>query len=904
MTRSRLACLAALLICGPAVADTTTLSADRDNTMFSENVALSNGAGDYFFAGRPNSDALRRGLLHFDLSSIPAGSTITSVQLTLYFSRGKNGSHPVDLHRCLADWGEAGSDADAEEGQGDTAEIGDATWQYTFYNTSSWTSMGGDFTGTASASIIVNGAGQFVTWGSTPAMVADAQAWLDTPGSNFGWVLIGNEASKRTARRFDSRTNPTIANRPSLSVTFTPPAGVGACCFGDGSCQVVSMGDCSNQGGSYQGDGVPCDPSPCPQPDVACCFGDGSCMDMTADDCTGSGGMPEAYPSECATTSCPILIGACCLNNGSCTEELEADCTTLGGTYQGDGTLCANVECSVILTKWLDGLPVPGVATPISGVQGGVATYDIEIIQVQQQLHSELPPTTVWGYDGLFPGPTIEAYQDMPVTVNWINDLRDDQNNLRTDHYFPVDLCPHGAENLPKVVTHLHGGHVPPEVDGNPEATFLPGNFETYVYPNNQEAATLWCHDHALGITRLNVMMGLAMFYIVRDDNESSLDLPTYADGYEIPIAIQDRTFNPDGSLKYSAADPWQDHFFGDTFVVNGKAWPYLNVDQGKYRFRFLNGCTSRTVTLGLSNGASFVLIGLEGGLIEAPVSISELTIAPGERRDVIVDFAGLAPGTEVILTNSAPVPYTGSPGPTDLPEVMKFIVQNQAGDTDPVPANLRTIEVLQPADSVETRYFTLAKSPDPCTGKDEWLINGLHWNDITEFPVRGTTEIWAFANASGMMHPMHMHLVFFQVLDRDTFTLGPGGEVIPGGNPVPPDPDDVGWKDTVQVDADELVRVIARFDDYLGLYPYHCHILEHEDHEMMRQFQVVAPPVCNGDIDGDGDTDIFDFGLFAASFGTNMGDPGYNPAADLDSNGSIDVLDFAIFAPDFGCGT
>jgi spore coat protein A len=407
------------------------------------------------------------------------------------------------------------------------------------------------------------------------------------------------------------------------------------------------------------------------------------------------------------------------------------------------------------------------------------------------------------------------------------------------------------------------------------------------VYPNNQEAGTLWCHDHALGITRLNVMMGLAMFYLVRDDNESALNLPTYADGHEIPIAIQDRTFNPDGSLEYPS-NPWTDHFFGDTFVVNGKAWPYLNVDQGKYRLRLLNGCTSRTVTLAMDNGRPFTLIGLEGGLLEAPVSAATLTIAPGERRDVIVDFEGLAPGTEVILTNSAPTHFSGAPGATDLPEVMKFIVQAAPGDTDPVPATLRTIEFLNPVDAVQTRYFTLAKSPDPCTGQDEWLINGMHWDHITEFPVLGTTEIWGFANNSGLMHPMHMHLVFFQVLDRDTFTIGAGGEIIPGGNPAPPGPDEIGWKDTVQVNANELVRVIARFEDYTGLYAYHCHILEHEDHEMMRQFQVVH--ACPGDANGDNVVDFNDITAVLANW-LNDYTPGTGPG-DADANFVVDFND------------
>jgi hypothetical protein len=181
----------------------------------------------------------------------------------------------------------------------------------------------------------------------------------------------------------------------------------------------------------------------------------------------------------------------------------------------------------------------------------------------------------------------------------------------------------------------------------------------------------------------------------------------------------------------------------------------------------------------------------------------------------------------------------------------------------------------------------------------DEWLINGMHWDHIDEFPVLGSTEIWAFANDSGIMHPMHMHLVAFQVLDRDTFTKGPNGEIIPGGTPVAPGPDETGWKDTVQVNANELVRVIARFDDYTGKYPYHCHILEHEDHEMMRQFEVVAPS-CVGDINGDGSTNAADFVILAGNFGTMV--MPHNTGGDLNGDGLVNASDFVILAGDFGC--
>ncbi len=188
------------------------------------------------------------------------------------------------------------------------------------------------------------------------------------------------------------------------------------------------------------------------------------------------------------------------------------------------------------------------------------------------------------------------------------------EGELRTEHILPVDLCLHGPNmqgNTPRTVVHLHGGHVAAENDGYPEDTMLPGEEQTFFYPNLQLPATVWFHDHALGITRLNVYMGLAGLFLIRDQFEADLGLPS--GDFEIPLVIQDRSFNADGSLAYPAA--WQDHFFGEYVLVNGKVWPYLEVRRGLYRFRLLNGSNSRVYTLSLSNGASFQQIGTDGGL-------------------------------------------------------------------------------------------------------------------------------------------------------------------------------------------------------------------------------------------------------------------------------------------------
>jgi spore coat protein A len=272
--------------------------------------------------------------------------------------------------------------------------------------------------------------------------------------------------------------------------------------------------------------------------------------------------------------------------------------------------------------------------------------------------------------------------------------------------------------------------------------------------------------------------------------------------------------------------------------------WPYLSVAKGKYRFRIVNGSDSRVYTLSLSPPSgtlTFSVIGTELGLLAAPVNgVGALTIGPGERYEVVINFAGLATNAEVLLENSAPAPFPN--GVVDLTEVMKFKVTAAAGDTDPLPATLRTVAPIDPGEAVVTRDLVLKRDGLDACSRQAWLINGLGWHDITEHPVLGTTEIWRFINDSGVSHPMHMHLVAFQVLDRDGFTRGPGGEIIADGNPQLPPAEERGWKDTAMVAPNHILRVIARFEDYTGNYPYHCHILSHEDNEMMRQFTVPEP--------------------------------------------------------------
>ncbi len=562
--------------------------------------------------------------------------------------------------------------------------------------------------------------------------------------------------------------------------------------------------------------------------------------------------------------------GACCLPDGSCVDLTGEQCLEQSGDYHGDGTKCAAVSCQLPLTPFIDPLPLPTIATPVTGSPGGSAHYRMVMQETFQQLHSELPATRVWGYNGTYPGPTIEARRDSLITVQWVNDIRVfETGELRTEHALAVDTCLHGPNMsgiVPVTVTHLHGGKVPQDSDGYPEATFPPGDSSgIYHYPNIQPAGILWYHDHALGITRLNVMMGLAGYYLLRDENEESLNLPSGE--YEIPLAIQDKSFNPDGSIKYP--DHFEDHFFGDYILVNGKVWPYHNVKQGHYRFRLLNGSNSRAYQLYFSNGAPMVQIGTELGLLNSPIMLDSITILPGERADIIVDFSSYSAGTEIVLKNNAPAPFPGFSGVGVIPNVMKFIVQGESGYSYTTPDTLAAIEILEEASSVKERVFELLLgSGPPCDGPSHpaWTINGLLWDSITEFPVFGTTEIWTWHNQTGIAHPMHMHLVAFQILDRQAINNVTG---LPEGPLLPPESHEKGWKDTANSPPGFRTRVIARFNGFTGLFSYHCHILEHEDHEMMRQFGVLpCTLVTNTNDDGPGS---LRFAIMCASLGDTI---------------------------------
>jgi spore coat protein A len=532
------------------------------------------------------------------------------------------------------------------------------------------------------------------------------------------------------------------------------------------------------------------------------------------------------------------------------------------------------VRSGVKLTRYVDPLPVPPVIRP-TGKSGEIV--EIEMLQFQQKVHRDLPPTTVWGYNGSWPGPTIESQSGQTLNINWVS-------KLPTAHLLPIDHSIHGAEStLPQVrnVAHVHGACTLPDDDGYPEAWFTAHgehgpsfNPRPSFYPNCQPAATLWYHDHALGITRLNVYAGLAGFYLIRDEAEKTLNLPQGE--YEIPLMLQDRLFHRDGSLYYPKVVDgprehpiWIQEFYGDMNCVNGKVTPYLEVEPRKYRFRILNAANARFYHLRLFNSdttgnvtsqsfdvPSFLQIGTDGGLLPAPLEFHYLLIAPGERFDIVIDFSGCE-GKSFSLINDAPAPYTMG-GQFLADDVMLFKVTKSLSskDTSAVPDTLAPFEPLNPTYATRERLLLISEKERPSDG---YVIIGLlgnaRWHEpITEDPKAGSTEIWSFVNITGDVHPLHVHLVQFQVLNRQAFdvpTYQQTGKLVFTGKPMAPEGNErPAHKDTIKSYPGYVTRIIMRFDLPHGapvtsgqelLYVWHCHILEHEDNEMMRPYKVIV---------------------------------------------------------------
>lgn len=488
------------------------------------------------------------------------------------------------------------------------------------------------------------------------------------------------------------------------------------------------------------------------------------------------------------------------------------------------------------LPAFVDPLPMPMVVRP-SGRRPHphhfgeiIPWYRIAVRERLVKIHRDLPPTRMWCFGDSFPGPTIETRSGQPMLVEW-------ENQLPARHFLPIDHTLDGAgPGVPNVraVVHLHGGRTPAESDGYPENWIVPGQTQTCFYPSAQDAALLFYHDHSMGINRLNIYAGMQGLFIVRDPREDDLHLPSGR--FEIPLMIADRLLTRDGQLFYPVspdpARPWVPEVFGNAILTNGKLLPYHRVEPRRYRLRLMNGSNARFYRFELSNRAPFQVIANDQALLPAPVQTRRLPLAPAERADIVVDFAPFAGSNLQLVSDSFPV--------------LQFrVAKTGTPDSSEVPAALHKSFVrLRESDAVRSRRLTLDERLDKVQQSVGMLLNNTPWSaPVTEKPVIGTTEIWELVNLTEDAHPIHLHLVHFQILDRrsiDPFDYMKKGMLRYTGPAQPPEPLESGWKDTARADPGMTTRIIVPFEGYTGRYVWHCHILEHEDNEMMRPYEVL----------------------------------------------------------------
>ncbi|MFC0084399.1 multicopper oxidase family protein [Dyella flava] len=487
------------------------------------------------------------------------------------------------------------------------------------------------------------------------------------------------------------------------------------------------------------------------------------------------------------------------------------------------------------LARFVDPLPIPPTMRA-AGQRAHKAYpgqqlpyYRMEMRAFQAKLHRDVPATPLWGYAGSFPGPTLEAQRNEPLLVEWVN-------ALPAQHFLPIDHNIHGAgKDTPpvRVVTHVHGARVPADGDGYPEDWYTPGHSKLYLYPNGQDAATLWYHDHAMGITRLNIYAGLAGAYIVRDAEEQKLGLPS--GDYDIPLILCDRLLAQDGQLYYPVSDdpsaPWVMQCLGNLPLCNGKIFPFLEVEPRRYRFRLINVANTSFFDLSLSQDQAFQQIASDQGLLSKPLERVRIELYPAERADVLIDFSALA-GKSVQLRHQ-------SQG------IVEFRVRSSATrDASVLPSALREVPRIDPASAARHRVMTLNEIDDANGNALMMLLDGKHWADpISENPRQNSLETWSFVNLTGDAHPIHLHLVRFQIVDRrpfDLFAWNAHRQLTFTGPAVAPEPHEMGWKDTVRADPGMVTRIAMRFEGEPGRYVWHCHFLEHEDNEMMRPYEVL----------------------------------------------------------------
>jgi spore coat protein A len=569
-------------------------------------------------------------------------------------------------------------------------------------------------------------------------------------------------------------------------------------------------------------------------------------------------------------------------------------------------------------------MPVTAISDP--SVYPGADYYELTMLQHTWQFHRDLKPGPVWGYWATNPhdpekpigmgylGPTISATKDHPTVIKY-------RNQLPTTHMFQsvVDRIRNGDPQLtptapppyhsqppfpPNVnvwnVVHQHGGFTPPQSDGMPLQSYSPdgvhgpsyftldpsrakSNEAIYAYTNHERSSMLWYHDHGMGLTTLNVYAGLAGLWLVGDPADDKIGLP--GSEFEVPLILQDRTFNSDGSLAYTMTEREGE----DTPVVNGKAYPFLAVEPRRYRLRILDASNERFFRLSFSVPRSalsqptlpFWLIGTDCGLRGAPLQMMEFLISPGERYELLVDFSQVPAGTTVtLMNNNAPVHYPGinypnGTGPV-ISEIMQFQVTKPLSGADqttpPKKLVLPAVAPIQPAPNTPLREWVVYEDHQYGT----LTFNGLPFMAPSQdFIKAGSTEIWEYINPNHDAHPMHIHLINFQVFNRQPIDAAAyeadyeawlkGGRkpedklVLDNyftGPPIPPDPDEtMAEKDTVKCYPEQVTRVIINgFNPPTGTiasipgsgatlpaqYVHHCHLFEHEDDELMRPWTIV----------------------------------------------------------------
>ncbi|MCX5086272.1 multicopper oxidase family protein [Streptomyces sp. NBC_00401] len=461
-----------------------------------------------------------------------------------------------------------------------------------------------------------------------------------------------------------------------------------------------------------------------------------------------------------------------------------------GGLFQtltsGGSANAATAAGAPAVTPFAVPLPIPKVLAPYRRT----STADYYAVTMSRTSRQILPGTRtdVLTYNGTFPGPTIRARKGRTAVVRQINAL-----------------------DMPTSV-HLHGGNNPVEHDGGMMDTIAPGRSRTYVYANDQVGATLWTHDHAHHMESEHVYRGLSGLYLLGDKAEDALGLPSGR--YEVPLILRDAQFDAAGQMVYTMDDAEN----RTTILVNGAPWPYMKVEARKYRFRMLNSCNLRIFILCLNDGSQITQVGSDGGLLPAPAPTPVLVLSPGERADFVVDFSKYAPGTQLTLQNML------GPGPTELVgQIMRFDVGEKTPDTSRVPDVLTTLSAL-PKPTVE-RSFEL-RMDEPGTG-DKAYINGKTFDAgrIDTNIKWGDTEVWTVTNTSTTIpHNFHTHLVQFRILERD-------------GQPVYPA--EAGLKDTVLLFPGQTARLQLTFDTHKGVYPYHCHMIDHSAMGMMAQMKI-----------------------------------------------------------------